>query len=97
MEAPEGGEVLVSLLSDSLRPYGLEPTRLLCRWDFPGKNTGVSCPSHLQRIFPNQGQNPGLLHCGQILYSLSQNTDGDQSGVDVRFGIQPPELRSQWP
>ena len=25
---------------DSLRPHGLEPTRLLCPRDFPGKNTG---------------------------------------------------------
>jgi len=27
--------------SDSLRPHGLYPTRLLCPWDSPGKNTGV--------------------------------------------------------
>ena len=25
------------------RPYGLQPTRLLCPWDFPGKSTGVGC------------------------------------------------------
>ena len=29
-------------MSDSLQPYGLEPARLLCPWDFPGKDTGVS-------------------------------------------------------
>ena len=28
-------------MSDSLQPHGLQPTRLLHRWDFPGKNTGV--------------------------------------------------------
>ena len=27
--------------SDSLQPRGLQPTRLLCPWDFPAKNTGV--------------------------------------------------------
>ena len=32
-----------SVVSDSLRPRGLKPTRLLCPWDFPGKNTGVGC------------------------------------------------------
>ena len=32
-----------SVMSNSLRPHGLEPTRLLCPWDFPGKNTGVGC------------------------------------------------------
>ena len=30
-----------SVLPDSLRPYGMEPARLLCSWDFPGKNTGA--------------------------------------------------------
>ena len=40
-------------------------------WDSPGKNTGVDCHSLLQRIFPTQGLNPGLLHCRQILYHLS--------------------------
>ena len=32
-----------SVVSNSLRPHGLQPTRLLCPWDFPGKNTGVGC------------------------------------------------------
>ena len=31
------------VVSDSSRPHGLQPTRLLCPWDFPGKNTGVGC------------------------------------------------------
>ena len=30
-------------MSDSLRPHRLEPTRLLCPWDFPGNSTGVDC------------------------------------------------------
>ena len=30
-------------MSDSLRPQGLQPTRLLHPWDFPGKSTGVGC------------------------------------------------------
>ena len=32
-----------SVVSDSLRPRGLQPTRLLRPWDFPGKGTGVGC------------------------------------------------------
>ena len=36
-----------------------------------GKNTGVSCHSLLQEIFPTQGSNPGLPHCRQMLYHLS--------------------------
>ena len=37
-------------------------TRLLCPWDFPGKNTGVGCHFLLQGIFPTQGSNLQLLH-----------------------------------
>ena len=32
-----------SVVSDSSRPHGLQPTRLLRPWGFPGKNTGVGC------------------------------------------------------
>ena len=35
------------------------------------KNTGVGSLSLLQRIFPTQELNWGLLHCRQILYQLS--------------------------
>ena len=61
-----------SVMSDSLRPHGLQPVRLLfCPWDSPGKNTEVGCHALLQRIFPTQGSNPGLLHCRRILYQPS--------------------------
>ena len=49
----------------------VEPARLLCPWVSPGKNTGVGCHFLLQRIFPTQRLNPGLLLCRQILYHLS--------------------------
>ena len=55
-------------MSDSLRPNGLQPARLFCPWDFPGKNTGVGCHFLLQRIFPTQGSNLGLLCCRWVLY-----------------------------
>ena len=32
-----------SVMSDSSRPHGLQPTRFLCPWGFPGKSTGVGC------------------------------------------------------
>ena len=54
-----------------LWPHGLQPTRLFCPWDFPGKDTGVGCHFLLQGIFPTQGSNPGLLHWRQIPYRLS--------------------------
>ena len=45
-----------------LWPHGLQPSRLLCPWIFPVKNTGVGCRFLFQRIFPIKGSNPGLLH-----------------------------------
>ena len=39
-----------SVVSDSLRPHGLQPTRLLHPWDFPGKSTGVGCHCLLSAI-----------------------------------------------
>ena len=42
-------------------PMDCSPTRLLCPWNFPGKNTGLGCHALLQRIFPTQELNPSLL------------------------------------
>ena len=50
------------------------PTRLLCPWEFPGKNTGVGCHFLLQGVFPTQGSNPcllRLLHWQVVSLSLS--------------------------
>ena len=59
-----------SVVPYSLQPYGLQPTRLLCPWNFPVKNTGVGSHSLLQGIFPTQGSNLDLPHCMGI-YHLS--------------------------
>ena len=32
-----------SVVLDPQRPHGLQPSRLLHPWDFPGKSTGVGC------------------------------------------------------
>ena len=47
--------VTLSVVSDSLQPHGLKPARLLCPWDFPGKNIGEGCHFLLQGIFLSQG------------------------------------------
>ena len=60
-----------SVVSHSLWSHGLQPTRLLCLWDFSGKNTWTGCHSLLQEFFPTQGSNSCilcLLHCRCILY-----------------------------
>ena len=47
---------------DSVLCYGLKSTRLLCPWDFLGKNTGRGCHFVLQGIFLTQGSNLHALH-----------------------------------
>ena len=69
-----------SVVSDSLWPRGPQPTRLLHSRDFAGKSTGVGCHFLLQGIFPTQGLNPGLLHCRQTLYHLSQQGSPTRQG-----------------
>ena len=59
----------ICMFSDSVLSNCFWPYRLLCPWDFPGKNTGVGCHFLFQGIFPTQRSNPGLLilpHCRQI-------------------------------
>ena len=52
-----------SVVSNSLRPFGLRPIRLPCPWDFPGKNTDWSeLQFLLQGIFPTQGLSLCVLH-----------------------------------
>ena len=58
-------------VSCSLRLRGLQPARLVCPWDSPGKDTGVGCHFLLHGILPTQELNPGLPHHRQIVYSLS--------------------------
>ena len=51
-----------SVVSDCSRAHRLQPTRLLCPWDSPGKNTAVGCHFLLQGIFPTQRCNPRLFY-----------------------------------
>ena len=52
--------VKVNMLSYQTLWDPMEPTRLLCPWDFPGKNTRASCHFLLQGPFQTQGSSrPG--------------------------------------
>ena len=48
---------VASVMFNSLQPYELSPTRLLCPRGSPGRNTGVGCHALLHGIFPTQGLN----------------------------------------
>ena len=53
-------------IAQSFRPHGLYSP-----WNSRGQNTGAGSHSLLLGIFLTQGLNPGLPHCGWILYQLS--------------------------
>ena len=85
--------VSCSVVSDSLQPYRVYPARLLCPWDYPGKNTGVGSHSLLQGIFPTQGLNLALLHCRHILYRLSQPGKPEQMN---RWLVNSVQIYANW-
>ena len=57
-------------MSNSCNPMDCSPTRLLCPWDSPGKNTGVDCHFLLQGSFPTHGLTRVSCVAGS-LYQLS--------------------------
>ena len=63
-----------SVVSNSLLLHGLETARLLCLWNFLGKNTGAGCHFLLLGIFRTQRPNLHLLcllHRRRILYNCT--------------------------
>ena len=43
--------LVASVVSICIRPYGLQPARLLCPWDSLGKITGVGCHALLTKYY----------------------------------------------
>ena len=76
-----------ALVGSDSAPHGLQPSRLLCPWDSPGKNAGVGCCALLQGIFLTQGLNLYLLHCRQVLYPLSHLSVVAETQVGVSWII----------
>ena len=69
----------------------MQPARILCSWDFPGKNMGVGCYFLLQGIFPIQGSNSYLLLGRWILYhwATSVQFSSFQSLSRVQLFVTP--------
>ena len=61
LKAPSANSACVLRRVRLFDPHGLQPPRLHCPWNFPGKNTGVGCHFLLQGILLTQGSNPRLL------------------------------------
>ena len=63
-------------MSDSERPHGLQPTRLLHPWDFPGKSTGVGCLEPFKFSFLGiSGRGIDLDYCDFEWFALETNRD----------------------
>ena len=103
------GGVLCSVVSDSLRAPGLQPVRLLCPQNFPGKNTGVGFHSLLQGIFLTKGLNSDLLCLLQwqvdslplspleILYHCPAMLSHSVMPYSLRLhGLQPARFLCPW-
>ena len=84
----EGESKSHSVVSNSLQPHGLYSP-----WESPGQNTGVGSLSLLQGIFPTQRSSPGLPHCRQIVYQLSQKG----SPRILQWVAYPFPSRFSWP
>ena len=77
---------VTSVMSDSLRPQGLWPAKILYPWDSPGKNIGVglsgeceisSVLSHLNKNVKRQTLKPSACHSSQTgrVIPLGSRTD----------------------
>ena len=89
-----------SVMSTSLKSYGLWPTRLLCPWDSPGKNTGVCCHALLQDL-PDPGIEPASLKAPALAGSLFTASATWESVTVFRlyltsFLFNPLKIRLPW-
>ena len=66
-------------MSDSVRPHRRQPTRLLCPWDSPGKNTGVGCHFLLQCM-----KVKSEIEAAQSCSTLSDPMDWNLPGSSIR-------------
>ena len=69
-----------SVVSNSVRPYSQQPTRLCCPWDSPGKNTGAGCH------FPSPMHESEKWKCNRSVMSDSSRP----------HGLQPTRLLHPW-
>ena len=59
-----------SVMSDPQRPHGLQPTRLLRPWDFPGKSTGMGCHCLLHYSCYFHVNNQAILNEARLINKL---------------------------
>ena len=99
------------VVSDSLGTHGLQPARLPCPWNSPGKTVAVGCQALVQGIFLSQGSNSCLSHLlhwqADSLPLVPAVWKLDPPSVDCGFMFSKPTLwcrldlfimcTTQWP
>ena len=71
-------------MSNSVRPYRWQPTRLPHPWDSPGKNTGVGC-----HFFPQYADDTTLMtESEEELKSLLMKVKEESEKVSLKLNIQ---------
>ena len=95
--------MLVAQSCPTLRPHGLQPTSLLCPWNFPDKNTGVGCHFLLQGIFPPRDRTWASCAAGGLFtdWATSEATvvvlsSVVQSRLFTTPGLRPARLLCPW-
>jgi len=93
-----------SVVCNSLRLHGLQPARLLCPWNSPGKNTGVGCHSDipkslwwLQQKLTQQCQPSNWTACIRQVRSLIYSYGDYFFSSFLSSDKRDPGTLQQWP
>ena len=86
----------LSAVSDSCRPHGLQPTRLLHPWDFPGKSTGVGCHCLLQGHSPWGHKELDMTEQLHFYFSFSCIGEGNGNPLQCSCLENPRDGRAWW-
>ena len=73
-------------MSNSQRPHGLQPTKLLCPWDFPGKSTGVGCHCLLQNYYTVAL----ISHASKVMLKILQARILERVAISFSRGFSRP-------
>ena len=91
MQESEKWKWSLSVVSYLYQPHGLQPTRLLLPWDFPGRSTGVGCHCLLcyNILDDEKGQAQSLTH-----QRLAKNSSQHYYST-LTLSMEPP-LTTLW-
>ena len=91
--------LVAKLCPNLLRIHGLQPTRLLCPTDFPGKNIGVGGHCLHQVLFPTPGRDRTYVSCtaADFFFFFNHQATRQASGLTVWYFtvVEPVDWHSE--